>query len=345
MNDDLPMSDDELRDYLSRAESGGELPAGFRDQLWNELRAELGDEADPPAAPVIAIEADTGAEAREPTPNIWSPPATDGESRLPWLAAAAAVLLVVAGVAFLALNSDSADIDVATDEDQAVPSSTSEPPSSTSSEAPTTTIAPEDLDFEAALGIVSIDETAVAITFMPNQATAFNATVRDGAVVVQTEGGSADGAEPIQLDFDRLDPATTYTVEVTLIGPPSVLSERLEFRTAADPSDPASFDVPITIDSAELMNDDGRIEVSTNLCSAVSFVLLDPADQREIGRSSTNEANADSVACETTHVLDTAAASAEVGYSGPYTVIIEVEEVVDGVGSGNVAVTTISVPA
>ena len=354
--------DDELRKYLSRADRESSVPAEFRERLWEELQGVLGesdqddsqdaDDADDPMA-MTGYAAGTADDVRgesaseEPqefatvTP-LQAPPAPTGRSY--WrVAVAAAVALFAVGIAALVLRNEPVDLATEQQSEEAPPATSDSgvPNDDTDEASITTTTSPPELGFATNLGLTEVTGDSVEFTFAANTATAYNATIREGEEVIATEGGSAEAGETVVLDIGRLEAARSYTVDVTLIGPPPVRSERLMFRTPADQSEPGSFDVPISIDSA-MVNSDGTIDVVTNLCSTVSYVLLDPADQRELGRSATDEDNADAP-CETAHQLELADAETTIGQPPPYVVIIEVEESLARAGTGNVAVTTVNI--
>lgn len=349
-NGDSPIGDGEIARQLRNAEQDIVVPPGFRDRLWVELNESKSGHSEGEPSPVsVRPELDTPelviAEPGRPyeapvllgTENQFDEPTSKRGVRV--LAAAAVfIVAIVGGALFLQAGDEPADLaTLPTPADTTpTPEGALDGPSGDGQGRPDSQSedATDELEFEMNLGITEIGESSVEVVFSATSDTAFNATVREGNQVVRTEGGSIQGGELSVLSIGRLETGVSYTIDVTLIGPPVAVSQRLAFRTAVDPNDPTAIAEPLSFDTIELTAN-GDVELTTNLCSAVSFVLLDSGSQAELARSPALE---EPLMCSQSHELDVSAAAATISGDNQVTIIVEAEHVVDGVGTGNVTV-------
>lgn len=248
-----------------------EIRAGF-DSTTEEHPLPLGDATD---APLFDLD---GSNSERPNTG--------------WLMAAAVVLIGLLATGFLLLNGGSeGDAVVASQGTSAPTSAVANSPSSTD-QSDSGALA---LAFSTPLGFTEVAEDVVSAAFMSNQETVFNATLRTGGQVVETTSGSASPDTATTVMFDRLTPSTTYSLEITLLGSPSVLSPRLEVRTAGE-------DTPISITELTIIDrtpSGTAVTFATNLCARASLVILDASDQREVLRIS----SAADGPCSLDHVL------------------------------------------
>lgn len=337
-HDELPpMTDQQMKEYLSVADREGPVPEAFASQLWAEIAERQGVpiepviNADEELAPVVHI-----GDVRSPKVALDPTPAPIEPVSRWWRAPAAAAVLIVALLGGLWLTQSLSDeAPVASVGQDDTPQATS-PTTTTSDSTTPSTEAPIEpaVGFAIEVGVVELAEESISITFASASTSAYSAVVHRGDQVVSASGGTALAGEQLVVELGELVPATNYDVSVTLTGPPSTTSEAIAFRTPADPDDPGSFDVPIRFENVELS--DGQIELTTNVCSEVSYVLLSPDDQTEVARQGFTESQ-----CALEHALNVSELVEQVGVTPPLTVIIEAVET-DGNGpNGNVAITSV----
>lgn len=339
MSSEPDMTEDELRRALSVLDTEElSVPEGFADRLWVDIggdsvgsvaAADPGQTAttEPPDTPVLHVVPDVAAlpEPDEPNP---------GWRQGRWAAAAVAGLLVVAGAAAWVAGTRNSPTDIAAEggREEAVVDSVE----SRSTEADPDSLA--ELDFGAPVQISEVGVSTARVTFRSTAPTAYNVSLRTNGRVVSTSSGTTGAGEELNIVLDALLPSTTYEVDVTLIGPPTQQSGLLQFRTLADPDDPASFTEPIEIvDVAPGVGSElGRLTIETNVCSQASFAVLGETDRAELARVSPEGD------CSTSHQFDLADVAERLGSGTSFLVIVEVQQVVDGEPNGNVTARTMT---
>ncbi len=335
MTSDSDMTNEQMRRQLSILNSEPpHVPEGFAERLWADLAIHSDSDDDSDELPDVALAAADEPNTVEVVTQLSTHDAGSPSRR--WLAAVAAIAVVAAGFAiWRGADQLQSTTDVAAegpdreptealadDEADAGPDTTVAPPADASNE----------LDFAASAEIVEVGLDTVTVRFASTQDTAYNVSVRGDDGVVATSSGQVIAGEDISVVLDSLEPATGYSIDVTLIGPPTKQASLPEFRTLADPSDPLSFDVPIEILSLRHGEGDDRdvVVVETNVCALASLAVLDAENQTELGRST---ANAD---CFTTHEFRIADLDVDLGPRTSVLVIVEVEELGPSGPSGNI---------
>ena len=325
MSSEPDMSEDDLRRALSILDTEEPaVPDGFADRLWQEIGGDsMGTFA--PADPDQVVSAESAdAPALHVVPDLVAPPGPDDSNvtwrRGRWLAAAAAGLLIVAGAAAWVSATRNSPTDVAAEggPEEAVVDPVE--PVDSSEAVPDSSL--PDLDFADEVQISQVGVSSAHVTFRSTAPTAYNISLRTDGRVVSTSSGTTGAGEELDIVLEALLPSTTYEVDVTLIGPPTQQSGLLQFRTLADPDDPASFTEPIEIVEAipgvgpEL----GRLTIETNVCSQASFAVLGETDRAELARVSP------AGECATTHEFNLADVAENLGAGTSFLVIVEVQQ-------------------
>lgn len=263
---------------------------------------------------------------------------------LAWAAAVGVLVLVGVGLLFAAgrgdtapLASDGSAAEQQREGDPSVAPTTDVPPRSTSSVEPD----PVELGFALPLGVTSITHEAVEIQFTSTADTVYNVVVRRNGEPTETTSAQAQAGERVLVEVDRLSSSVRYTVEVVLLGPPSVPSQRLEFVTSPDPDDPNPVIVPIEIRDlavSDVTSSSATITFSSTHCATASFVVLDPIDQSELSRFDASEAT-----CATTHTLTPGIESAPLPPGTDLLVLVSATAVDEAFESQNVTSTSVDV--
>ena len=264
-----------------------ELKAGFGESSPG-LAVELGESPD---APLF----DLGEPEDAPVRTGW------------WMAAAIAIIGLLATGLFVLNNSNDMSVTIADETPSESADVADAEPTVT-----TTTVAGEPT-FSTPLGFTEVRADSLMATFTTSEETVFNATLRSGGSVVETTSGDAIPMESTSVTFADLDASTVYSLEVTLLGPPSVVSDRLEIRTGGD-------DIPLEISElavADVTATSASFEFQTSLCAVVSLVVLDASDQRELQRVRSEPDGP----CSQSHVIVTGEPALEPG--SDYVVLVE----------------------
>ncbi len=294
LDENMPGPSEEFSDGLL-----GELKAGFGESSPD--RVELGEAPD---APLF----DLGEPEDAPVRTGW------------WVAAAIAIIGLLAAGLFVLKNSSDMSVTIA-DETPSESAGTADPEPST-----TTAAVAVELAFSTPLGFTEVTSESLMAAFTTTEATVFNATLRSGGSVVETTSGDAMPMESNSVTFADLDASTVYSLEVTLLGPPSVVSDRLEIRTGGDNIELEISELVV----ADVTATSASFEFRTNLCAVVSLVVLDASDQRELQRVSSEP----DAPCGQIHVIATGEPALEPG--SDYVVLVDaVASSGDESGAGN----------
>ena len=324
------MKDHELRKLLRSIDPEQiELPDGLAERVWSDVEkakdAHLetensldshnqGEERDLPAA--VSEDAPLLADI-EPLPATTAVPA---QRKGLWLVAAAMIAIVIIGVT----------------------QRTNEPQTELATEAPEQAVAdegdgdavgptsnPADADFLSPLTVTATERTSLAFEFTAANNAVFNATLWQAGSLVATTGGSAVAGEAQSVLFEDLADSTLYEVEVILLGPPTIRSGVIEAQTAGE--------TPLLIRELAITSNgaDELVTFTTNLCSQVSYVILDAETRDELSRLQTSIDDE----CSTTHEFSTE----QVSSADEVLVVVEAEAIEQGELTGNRSTETVTV--
>ena len=287
MPDEHP-TDDEFFDLLAGIDDAIPGPSDeFATVLLDELRT---------SSPVRVADAGLfSIESAEPAHDLDAPlfeqPEAHGQSSSRWwLVAAAVTAIALIGASFFFLTDSGGPAVIATGD-----TTSQDLPDDTAADGTLGSVAETDdetddetgndtsrsaLAFTAPLGFTQVSTNDLEAVFTTSQDTVFNATLRSGDQIIDTQSASSIADATTSVQFGGLDATTLYSLEVTLIGPPVLVSPRLEIRTAGD-------DTPVEITSlglAAVTASTALVTFETNLCASTSVVVLDARDQREVQR-------------------------------------------------------------
>ncbi len=222
------------------------------------------------------------------------------------------VLLVAAVVLGLRLTADDGAEETVSAEDEVASSSTTAP----SSQVETTAVAadrllpalaadevgplnetepdpepdPDMLHFATQIETGELGDTFIRFRFAASHGTSYTAVVSKDGVVVGTTDGSAPAGEIEPNRIDGLEPDTLYTIQVTLIGPPGVQSDPLQFRTSGSSGDPElDRQTPkvefMDLEMTSLQYNKASFKYRASVCSIGLFVVIEQETGQEVGQN------------------------------------------------------------
>lgn len=144
--------------------------------------------------------------------------------------------------------------------------------------------------FATDIEVGQLGETFLRFRFKSSESTSYTTVVKRDGDVVSTQEGSVKAGQVEAERIDGLEPGTLYTAQITLIGPPTVQSYELLFRTDGDEGDPVTDALTEKVEFIDLKMTSAKFDriqfdYKSNVCANASFVVIEEATGEEVGRN------------------------------------------------------------
>lgn len=147
-----------------------------------------------------------------------------------------------------------------------------------------------DLDIVVDMEVAQIGDDFIRFRIASSGDTAFTSVIRQNDEIIITQEGLLNAGETLTERIEGLEPGELYTVQSTLVGPPSVTSLEVLFRTNGDIPDPAedAATPQVNITSLEI-TDVGpthfQFDYFLDQCANGNFLVVNQETGEEVGRN------------------------------------------------------------